>query len=607
MEYQEIKKMEMEKAQAFIDMINNSDDKYYVYRTSRPITDLKQMFRTSVEQFGDNVAFRQRFVKGEPFQAITYKEAYKQVNGLGTSMMDLGLKGKRIAIIGDTCYQWASTYLAVTGGVGIVVPLDKELGEEELKQLIINSESEAIIYAKRFDEMFRRIKESGDTKLDVLVNMNIDDHFDGVYSWKKLIEEGEAMVEAGDRRYLDAEVIADDMGVLLFTSGTTGIAKGVMLSQTNICIDLMSAPNILNVNTWDIFFSVLPIHHTYCCTCDFLMPLYKGASIAYCEGLKYIQKNLQEVSPTMFLGVPLIFEALYKAIWKNIRKQGKEATVKKVMAISKKTKKIGLDLNKMLLKDIYKVFGGRMRVLISGGAAIDPAILQFFNDLGFVAVQGYGLSECAPMAALNPDQHKWMRNASVGHIMPGMQVKIIDKGEDGVGEICIKGPNVMMGYYQMPEETAKVIQDGWFLTGDLGYTDDEDFIYITGRKKNVIITRNGKNVFPEELEYYLGRVDAVAESMVWAEPDESGQDDTIVASIRPDMEVVTSIIGEESAKDEEKVKELLWKFVDEINEDLLDDAALINNDPYGSWFVKIGSISETVELLTADEYDEYRA
>ncbi|MBR6956111.1 MAG: AMP-binding protein, partial [Firmicutes bacterium] len=253
---------------------------------------------------------------------------------------------------------------------------------------------------------------------------------------------------------------------------------------------------------------------------------------------------------------------------KNIRKQGKEATVKKVMAISKKTKKIGLDLNKMLLKDIYKVFGGRMRVLISGGAAIDPAILQFFNDLGFVAVQGYGLSECAPMAALNPDQHKWMRNASVGHIMPGMQVKIIDKAEDGVGEICIKGPNVMMGYYQMPEETAKVIVDGWFLTGDLGYTDDEDFIYITGRKKNVIITRNGKNVFPEELEYYLGRVDAVAESMVWAEPDESGQDDTIIASIRPDMEVVKEALGEENANDEEKVKEYLWKFVDEINEDL---------------------------------------
>ena len=564
MEYQEIKKMEMEKAQAFVDMINNSDDKYYVYRTSRPITDLKQMFRTSVEQFGDNVAFRQRFVKGEPFKTITYKEAYKQVNGLGTSLMELGLHGKRIAIIGDTCYQWASSYLAVTGGVGIVVPLDKELGEEELKQLIINSESEAIIYAKRFDEMFRRIKESGDTKLDVLVNMNIDDHFDGVYSWKKLIEEGEAMVEAGDRRYLDAEVIADDMGVLLFTSGTTGIAKGVMLSQTNICIDLMSAPNILNVNTWDIFFSVLPIHHTYCCTCDFLMPLYKGASIAYCEGLKYIQKNLQEVSPTMFLGVPLIFEALYKAIWKNIRKQGKEATVKKVMAISRKTKKIGLDLNKMLLKDIYKVFGGRMRVLISGGAAIDPAILQFFNDLGFVAVQGYGLSECAPIAALNPDQHKWMRNASVGHIMPGMQVKIIDKGEDGVGEICIKGPNVMMGYYQMPEETAKVIQDGWFLTGDLGYTDDEDFIYITGRKKNVIITRNGKNVFPEELEYYLANVDLVEESMVFDEAGDSKDDTIIVAAVKLDAEELKERWPDGISKEDQEKE--LWKEIEKINE-----------------------------------------
>ncbi|HIU27458.1 MAG TPA: AMP-binding protein [Candidatus Fimisoma avicola] len=374
-------------------------------------------------------------------------------------------------------------------------------------------------------------------------------------------------MDGGDRSFTDAEIAYDEMSELLFTSGTTGIAKGVMLSHKNICFDLMIAPTILNVNTWDIFFSVLPIHHTYEGTCGFLMPLYKGAAIAYCEGLKYIVKNLSEVRPTMFLGVPAIFEALYKTIWKNIKKQGKESAVKKVMAINKFTKKLGFDLNKKFLKDVYKVFGGRLRVIISGGAAIDPAILQFFNDLGFIAVQGYGLSECAPMGALNPDQHKYMRNASVGHILPGMQVKIADKDEDGIGEICLKGDNVMLGYYKNPEETAKVIKDGWFYTGDQGYTDEEDFIYITGRKKNVIIASNGKNVFPEELEYLLSKSPYVAESMVWGADDEKG-DITIVASIRPDEEEVAEAIGEEKAKDDEAIKELLWKEVDRINADL---------------------------------------
>ena len=568
MDYKEIKKKEMERAEAFINDINTCDDKYVVYRVHRPITDLRHMFTTSVELHPDNVAFMQRFVKGEPYRNITYKEALQDVNGLGTSMMKHGLHGKRIAVIGETCYQWASTYLAVTCGAGVVVPLDKELSEEELKHLIIDSESSAVFFTKKYKDIFKRIKESGESKLEMLVNMSEDEKIDDIYSWSEMIREGKDLLEKGDTEYLETEIIADDMGILLYTSGTTGLAKGVMISQTNICIDLMSAPNLLNVEDTDIFFSVLPIHHTYECTCDFLMPLYRGAAIAYCEGLKYIQKNLQEVHPTFFLGVPLIFESLYKAIWKNIRKQGKEKSVNTVLKLSKVTEKVGIDLKRKLLKDIYDVFGGRMKVLISGGAAIDPAILQFFNDLGFIAVQGYGLTECAPMAALNPDQHKYMRNASVGHILPGMQVKIIDKDEDGIGEICIKGDNVMMGYYKMPEETAKVLVDGWFHTGDLGYTDDEDFIYITGRKKNVIITANGKNVFPEELEYYLGRIEAVAESMVWAEPDESGQDDNIVASIIPDREVVEGLIGKEAADDDEKVKELLWKYVDELNETL---------------------------------------
>lgn len=579
MEYKALKEMEMRRAEAVVEALNTSNDKYVVYKTSRPITDLKHMLNTSVELYGDNVAFRQRFEKDKPFGEITYRQALDDVNGLGTCLIAHGLKDKRIAVIGENCYQWAVSYLAAVCGTGVVVPLDKELSPVELKQLIIEAEVSAVLFTKKYESMFKEMKASGDTNLQVLVNLNgaaaadaeaadAEAEAEGVFSWKAMIEEGKKLVESGDRRFIDAEIYADKMSVLLFTSGTTGIAKGVMLSHRNICEDLMSAPTILNVNPWDIFFSVLPVHHTYECTCGFLMPLYKGASIAYCEGLKYIVKNLAEVRPTMLLAVPLIFENLYKNIMKNVRKQGKEGLIRKVMALNKVTKKVGLDLNKLLLKDILKVFGGRMRVLISGGAAIDPAILQFFNDLGFISVQGYGLTECAPMAALNPDRHKYMRNSSVGHLLPGMKVKIEDKDEDGIGEICLKGPNVMMGYYNMPEETAKVIKDGWFHTGDLGYVDNEDFIYITGRKKNVIITANGKNVFPEELEYYLGQSDLVSESMVWAQEDEAGQDTVIVATIKPDMEEVEAVIGKEAAADTARVEKLLWSEIDKINESL---------------------------------------
>ena len=568
MSYEEIKKQEMLWAEKVVSDLNNSTDKYVVYKTSRPITDIRHMLRTSTELYGDNVAFRQRFEKNEPYREITYKEAFETVNALGTALTNIGLKGKRIAVIGENCYQWATSYLAVICGTGVVVPLDKELSAMELKQLVIEAEVSAVMFTKKYREIFKEMKTSGDTDIEILVDLTGDDEEEGIFKWSNLVAEGRMLLDVGDRSFVEAEIIADEMSELLFTSGTTGIAKGVMLSHKNICFDLMIAPTILNVNTWDIFFSVLPIHHTYEGTCGFLMPLYKGASIAYCEGLKYIVKNLAEVSPTMFLGVPALFETLYKTIMRNVRKQGKEGLVKKVMSVNKVTRKIGLDLNKLLLKDILKVFGGRMRVLISGGAAIDPAILQFFNDLGFIAVQGYGLSECAPMGALNPDNPKYMRNSSVGHILPGMQVKIVDKDEDGIGEICLKGDNVMLGYYKNPEETARTVRDGWFYTGDQGYVDEEDFIYITGRKKNVIIASNGKNVFPEELEYYLSLSPFIAESMVWGAEDERSGDIVIVAAIRPETDDIREVLGDEKADDPETVKELLWKEVDKVNEQM---------------------------------------
>ena len=566
MNYQEIKQKEQKRAEDFVAEINASKDPAIMYKDSYPIADLRDMMYKSVERYGrEQVAFRQRFVKGEPFREITYGQTLDDLNALGTALAARDLMGKRIAIIGDNCYQWASSYLAAVCGLGVAVPLDKELGASELEQLVAEADCECVLFTKKFLSIFQDIHERGETNLRILVNLNAEEEKDGVLSWARLIDEGKQRVLEGDRTYLDAEIYADEMGVLLFTSGTTGIAKGVMLSHTNICSDLMSAPTMLYVDPTDIFFSVLPIHHTYECTCGFLMPLYKGASIGYCEGLKYIQKNLQEIRPTFFLGVPLIFESLYKTIWKNIRKQGKEKTVKKVLKLNKTTSKFGLNLNKILLKDILNVFGGRMQMMIAGGAAIDPEILQFFRDLGIMALQGYGLTECAPMAALNPDDNP--RNDSIGHILPGDEAMIADKNEEGIGEICLKGPNVMMGYYHMPEETKKVLVDGWFHTGDLGYMDGSS-LYITGRKKNVIITRNGKNVFPEELEYYLGKVSLVAESMVWAAKDKDGQDDMIVATIRPDMEEVEAALGKEAAQDAAKVEQLLWNEVDQINKNL---------------------------------------
>ena len=293
----------------------------------------------------------------------------------------------------------------------------------------------------------------------------------------------------------------------------------------------------------------------------------KSADLFWIHKPNNLTKNLQEVKPTFILGVPVIFESLYKTINKNVKKQGKEKLVGKVLKANRFTSKFGLNISQKLLKEITSVFGGRLRVMISGGAAIDPAILDFFNDLGFTAFQGYGLTETAPLVSINPDIHKKMRNSSVGHIMPGDSVKIIDKDEDGIGEICFKGPNIMMGYYKNEEETNKVLIDDWFHTGDLGYVDDENFIYITGRKKNVIITKNGKNVFPEELEYYLGKVSYVDESMVWADADEDGQDSVIVATIKPDMDEVEAVLGKKSEKVDE-IEKLLWEEVDKINSKL---------------------------------------
>lgn len=558
-----------EYAHKFEEEIRNNPEPRMKYKDSRAIYDLKHMLSTSAELYADNPAFWVKDTHESPYRSISYKDAKREVDELGTALVeDLGLLGKRVGVIGANCYEWAISYLAVTCGVGAVVPLDKELSAEEIEKFVHESEIEAIIYADKSKKLFDGLRGK-ENALKHYINMHIDeDRGEGAekeLSLKTLINRGAFHLEAGRHTYLDATIDPNEMGVLLFTSGTTGTSKGVMLSHGNLCCDLMIAPTVLKVNDWDVFFSVLPLHHTYACTDDFLMPLYKGASIAYCEGLKYIVKNLEEARPTMFLGVPALFENLYSKIWQNAKKSGKDKLLRKVIAVNKYTKKIGLDLGNIFFKQIRALFGGRMRMMISGGAAIDPEVLRGIQAFGVQALQGYGLTECAPICALNPDTD-WKDDAA-GFIIPGLDGKIHNPDpETGIGEFCAKGENVMLGYYRNPEATAEVIRDGWFHTGDLGYIDEDRYVHLTGRSKNVIIAKNGKNVYPEELEYQLGRLDIVAESMVFGKDSEKRDEVIIVASIFPNEEELVEVLGE--GYDKQAVEDLLWSKIDVINKDL---------------------------------------
>lgn len=562
-DYKQKKEKEMQWALDIVRQIEEDPRECVKYRDSRPITDIKNMIETSVETYGRNhPLFYQKFNKKRKFEMKTYGQMLDDVYALGTSLTDMGLKGKRIAVMGENCSQWAISYLGIICGTGIVVPVDKELSLQEVQVLIERAEVNAVIFTAKYEKLFKTIKSCGETVLETLININAEEDEDGVLAWQPLVKKGGELIEKGDRRFIDAEIDNEKMCALLFTSGTTGVSKGVMLSHKNLALDLMASPTVLKVNDWDMFFSVLPLHHTYECTSGFLMPLYKGAAIAYCEGLKYIMKNLQEVKPTMFLGVPVMFEKIYHNIWKNVRKQGRDKALRRMIRFNKRTKKIGIDISGPAFKKIRAAFGGNLRIMICGGAAINPEVLEGIQAFGIQALQGYGLTECAPMGALSPDRAP--KSNSVGVAFPTCGIKIEDKDEDGIGEICLRGDNVMLGYYHMPEATAKVKrEDGWFHTGDLGYLDEDDYLVITGRQKNVIITKNGKNVSPEELEYYINNTGIVEEAMVFAQNSETGDDTVIAAAVKLDDETFSERYPYELSDDEKE--KIIWTEVDKIN------------------------------------------
>lgn len=552
--------------------LKSSKDKRYLFRDKHAVTDIKDMLNHSADNYPDNTLFMQKYKSDEPFRSISYREVRDDVNALGTAMLGLGLKDRHIGLIGKNSIEWGESYLAITGGVGVVVPLDRELNESELHQLTIKGELEAVITVNnKYYEKFKNIKAAGDTSLKYIINADMDDDEDkknGLLSWWHLREIGRKRLMQGDSSYLNAQIINTDLAAIIFTSGTTGVSKGVMLSSRNLVLDAMLCQTMMEARPKDTCFSILPMHHAYECTGTFLDCVYSGAAIAFCRGLKYIRKDIQEVKPTIMLSVPIIIENFYNKILKAIREKGGEKNFQRFLIMNREARRFRLKLPKAVTKDIVALFGGNIHTIISGGAAIDGTILDFFCNVGFRAIQGYGLTECSPIVALNPVKRKYMKNNSAGHLLPFTECKIIDADDNGIGEICFRGPTIMMGYYKDPESTAAVLdEEGWFHTGDIGFLDKDNYVFITGRKKNVIIAPNGKNVFPEELESYLLALPIVSECMVWdGENDETTEFDGIHATVRLDAEELESALGKDYTP--EQAEALLEKEVDKINSDL---------------------------------------
>ncbi len=571
-EYRNIKRREREVIGQMLDELKRSKDKRYLFKEKHVVTDLKDMLNYSADEHPDLPLFMQKYDANKPFKEISFRQAREDVNAIGTGLLDLGLEDRHIGLIGRNSSEWGESYLAIVGGVGVVVPLDRELNESELKQLTIKGELEAVITInKKYYETFKRIKESGDTMLRYIINADMDEDEDaeaGLLSWKKLREEGRHKLWDGDRRYVDAQVVNTDLASIIFTSGTTGVSKGVMLSHRNLMLDTILVQAMFEARPKDICFSVLPMHHCYECTATFLSCVYSGATVAFSRGLKYIRKDILEVKPTIMLAVPAIIENFYAKIRRSVADKLTDKQMKAFEIMDREARRFKVKLPKSVTKDIEAVFGGRLHTLISGGAPIDGAILDSFCNIGFNAIQGYGLSECAPIVALNPAKRKYMKNSSAGHIMPFTECKILDPDSNGIGEICFRGPQVMMGYYKDPENTAAVLdEEGWFHTGDVGYLDRDNYVFITGRKKNVIIASNGKNVFPEELESYLLALPIVDECMVWGgELDPNSQWNGIHATIRLKPEALETQLG--AGYTAEQASALIEAEVDKINDDL---------------------------------------
>lgn len=557
---------------------------------SEPIKDYRELIKRTMDNYAENIAYK---YKEKPSDTKTIEKTYKQVGkdikALSTALLKEKLKNKRIALIGKNRYEWCVSYLAVTTGGMIIVPLDRALPDNEFENLLKRSKAEVLICDENFIDVAKKVKENTENLKEIIC---MDKNIKGkeIKQFEDVLEIGNEEIKNGNNEYDKIKINNKEMSIMLFTSGTTAEPKAVMLSQGNICANLSDFATWVKLYPTDTLLSFLPIHHTFECTVTFLYGFYSGCTVVFCDGLRYIQKNLQEYKISVFVAVPLVLETMYKKIQKGIEEKGKTKIIQNLTKLSNALLKCHIDIRKKLFKQILDNFGGKLRVVLYGAAPMNKETVIGYNNLGIELVQGYGLTETSPVIAAETDKEK--RPGSVGLVFDSLEVKIDKPDENGEGEILVKGPSVMMGYYNNKEENEKALQNGWFHTGDYGYFDKDEFLYVTGRKKDIIVLKNGKNVYPQEIEFLINKLPYVKESIVY-QREQSKTDTMLCAKIVYDADIIKEILGE---KTEKEYKEEIWKQIKEINKQL----------PVFKHIKKIEITTEELEKTTTQKVKRYK-
>ena len=528
------------------------------------LSNFREMLDFSTNKYKENTAYIYKEdinVKPAKYIEKTYEQVGIDVKALSTALLKSNFDSNRVALIGDNCYNWVVSYFAVVCSGKVIAPMDKALPEEEIKSLVQRSDVEVAIFSKKYLDIFKKLQQDTSNKLTTLICMeDIEDN--SIINISSLKEYGKTLQDNGDTSFNEVQVDPDKMSIMLFTSGTTSKAKIVMLSQRNICSNVCAYQNHFKMLPTDTLLSFLPIHHTFESSITIIYGFYSGARVAFCDGLRYIADNLKEYQVSIFVAVPLLLETMYKKINKGIADQGKTSLINKLVKFSNGLLKCHIDIRRKLFKAILNNFGGKLRIILYGAASLDRDTIIGFNNFGVDSIQGYGLTETSPvLVAESETRHN---PGSAGYPLDNVEVKIKDADKDGIGEILVKGPNIMLGYYNDEEKTKEAFEDGWFKTGDFGYLDKDGFLFITGRKNDIIVLKNGKNVYPQEIEFLINKLPYVSESMVFSR-EKTKTDTLLAAKIVYDEQIMKETFTDKNVKDYEK---LIWKDIKEINKSL---------------------------------------
>ncbi|MCT4592797.1 MAG: AMP-binding protein [Anaeromicrobium sp.] len=510
------------------------------------ISDLKELIENASSKYSSKTAFEYR-IKGNKTKKVTYEELKEHIDSLGTAFYSMGLRDSHIAVIGENSYEWIVTYFATVNGSNVIVPIDKDLGVEDIKNTLIDSNCRAVVYSHKYANIMKEI-EDGVPKIDYFIHMDGKGHNNKFLSYETLMKKGNELILQGNNDYMENEVDPNKLAAIIYTSGTTGVSKGVMLSHQNLAANTVGTLRHAKVDESSVL--ILPIHHTFGFTAGVLCMIHSGTKVCINKSLRSVSKDMVNFKPTDLILVPLFLEKMYKKIWDTANKSGKADLLRKTIKISNLLLKIGIDLRRRIFKNILDGFGGNLRLIVCGGAPLDPKYTKGFRDFGINILNGYGITECSPI--VSGFRNDYFRDGSIGQVLPCCEVKIDKLTSSDDGEILVKGKTVMLGYYKNEKITRESMDGEWFRTGDIGKIDEDGFLYITGRKKNLIVLRNGKNIYPEELEMLVSNIPYVEEVVVYCEGDSIDKDTNIVAEVYFNKEYIESNEIKDSKKELEK-------------------------------------------------------